>query len=195
MNRALGYVRVSTLKQLDNESFVRQSESIIKHCSNNNLLLSCIYFDVGCRDTINDNAAELINQLKDCDVVVCESTDRIGLLSKILAKNKNITIIYTSEFAYNKVDIVSRDETPSIKVIDLELLSTKENRERILDGIRRSKTHGTKFGRPVKDFDRKMAVQLREEGWTLREIGSALGVSHVTISRCVNLVEPLCEIK
>jgi DNA invertase Pin-like site-specific DNA recombinase len=56
---------------------------------------------------------------------------------------------------------------------------------RTSEGRTRAKARGVKFGRPMKlsDYQIKEALQRRENGESLADIGRSFGVSHSTISR------------
>ena len=56
---------------------------------------------------------------------------------------------------------------------------------RTSEGRTRAKARGVRFGRPMKlsDYQIKEALQRRENGESLADIGRSFGVSHSTISR------------
>lgn len=56
-------------------------------------------------------------------------------------------------------------------------------RARIISGMERAKTNGTKLGRPQLQWDVEKAKKMQVEGVTVRAIADALKVSRMTIFR------------
>jgi DNA invertase Pin-like site-specific DNA recombinase len=54
-------------------------------------------------------------------------------------------------------------------------------RERVNAGLARAKAEGRRFGRPPKVFDLKMAISMKMEGRSLRDIAKATNVSKATV--------------
>jgi len=55
--------------------------------------------------------------------------------------------------------------------------------ERVRAGLRMARERGKVLGRPRVKFDLQKALRMRANGCTNRQIASALGVSHTTVSR------------
>jgi len=62
----------------------------------------------------------------------------------------------------------------------VELTNEKLRRERISKSLRNSKK---KIGRPPSKLERTVFADMRNKGYSLREIGRQLGVSHRTVWR------------
>jgi DNA invertase Pin-like site-specific DNA recombinase len=54
--------------------------------------------------------------------------------------------------------------------------------ERVAMGLERARKEGKPHGRPKRIFDREKAQQLRDQGKSLREIGTILGVNKGTVA-------------
>ena len=57
--------------------------------------------------------------------------------------------------------------------------------ERVTAGIANAKAKGTRFGRPQAVFNRERALELHKAGSSVRAIASKLGVSAMTVQRCI----------
>ena len=60
--------------------------------------------------------------------------------------------------------------------------------ERVRAGIDRAKKKGVQFGRPLKIFHRGKVQELRDQGMTVRQIASELGVGNATVQRLLKAV-------
>src|SRR5699024_5055447 len=108
MPRAIGYVRVSTDKQLDNTSIEKQKEEIEKYCKNNQLTLVHIY-DEGAYSAENIRDRKEFKQMyqhvydkdENIDYVVVFKSDRISrdnldalyIYKRITEADKNLICI------------------------------------------------------------------------------------------------------
>jgi DNA invertase Pin-like site-specific DNA recombinase len=54
-------------------------------------------------------------------------------------------------------------------------------RERVSAGIRNARANGKKLGRPKSSVDRAQVLQLREQGQSLRQIATNLGIGYGTV--------------
>jgi DNA invertase Pin-like site-specific DNA recombinase len=62
-------------------------------------------------------------------------------------------------------------------------------RERVTAGIRNAQANGTRLGRPTNTVDRERIMELKAQGYSLREIAANLGVGYGTVrSRIANAV-------
>lgn len=83
--RAVGYVRVSTDKQLDNTSIAKQTEEIKRYCESNDITLVHI-FDEGAksaksfrnRDAFKELYSFIMDRENKIDCVVVYDSDRIS---------------------------------------------------------------------------------------------------------------------
>ncbi|MFD1447944.1 recombinase family protein [Oceanobacillus profundus] len=108
MPKAIGYVRVSTDKQLDNTSIEKQREEIVKYCKNNQITLVNIY-DEGAysAENIRDRKEfkkmyhHVFDKEEDIDYVVVFKSDRISrdnldalyIYKRITEANKHLICI------------------------------------------------------------------------------------------------------
>ncbi|MGO5676658.1 recombinase family protein [Bacillus subtilis] len=108
MPRAIGYVRVSTDKQLDNTSIEKQKEEIEKYCKNNQLTLVHIY-DEGAYSAENIRDRKQFKQMyhhafdkdENIDFIVAFDSDRISrnnldalyIYKRITESNKHLICI------------------------------------------------------------------------------------------------------
>lgn len=75
----------------------------------------------------------------------------------------------------------------------LSILATIAKQERIrlsertVAGLQRAKAQGRKGGRPVRIFDRRKALDMKQSGMSLREIGAELGVPWSTVRRALSV--------
>lgn len=56
-------------------------------------------------------------------------------------------------------------------------------RERILSGIRNARSKGIRLGRPLANYELAKAIEMRQEGRSLREIGREIGADASTVMR------------
>lgn len=59
-------------------------------------------------------------------------------------------------------------------------------RERILAGLDRARKHGKSLGRPKARVDKERALELREQGHSVRKIAQFMGVPRSTLSDVLN---------
>ncbi len=123
------------------------------------------------------------------DVVACVKLDR-------LARSVHHLVALVREFEALGVDLVVLDQaidttTPAGRLLFHVLAAISEFereliRERVMAGLRRVRSQGTRLGRPRAVFDRVRAQQLLEAGQSLRQVAQLLGVSHATVARAVS---------
>jgi len=58
--------------------------------------------------------------------------------------------------------------------------------ERVRMGLRRARERGKRLGRPSVHVDRNVALELRQQGLSTREIAENLGISKTTLLRILN---------
>lgn len=56
-------------------------------------------------------------------------------------------------------------------------------RERVIAGVANARAKGKRLGRPGKNVDIDRALDLRKQGYTLRQIGETLGISHTLVNK------------
>ena len=193
--RRLGYIRVSTREQ--NEA--RQVDALT------HFGVDTVYMDKQSgKDFARPAYSQLLAELKEGDVLVVKSIDRLGrnyeeILEqwRIITKEKRAAIVVLDMPLLDTRN--SRDLTGTlIADIVLQLLSYVAETERTFikqrqkEGIAAAKARGQRFGRhpfPLPDnFPEVLAL------WKERQIGSAeaghrLGVSHVTFLKWAKQAE------
>ena len=184
--RRLGYIRVSTREQ--NEA--RQVDAL------NQFGVDKLYMDKQSgKDFARPAYRQLLADLKEGDVLVVKSIDRLGrnyeeILDqwRLITKEKQAAIVVLDMPLLDTRN--SRDLTGTlIADIVLQLLSYVAETERTFikqrqrEGIAAAKARGQRFGRPC--FERGPEYPALLEQWKAGEIsateaGKRLGVSHIT---------------
>jgi len=151
-----------------------------------------VYEDVGVSGAKNSRPAldELMRDArKRCfDIIAVWRFDRFGRSTSHLINS-------LSEFQSLGIDFVSINEsvdttTPAGRVLFSVIAAIAEFercliQERVRAGVKRARESGVRFGRPHAGFDVSRAIEMYLTHASLREIGKALGVSHVTIRRAL----------
>lgn len=139
MPRAIGYIRVSTDKQLDNTSLEKQKEEIEKYCKDNQLTLVKVYNE-GAYSAENVRDRKVFKQMyhhafdkeEDIDYVVVFKSDRISrdnldalyIYKSITEANKHLICIAdnidtrdkNAKYLYQFMSLVAELEKDMIKV-------------------------------------------------------------------------------
>ena len=123
------------------------------------------------------------------DIVVCTKLDR-------LARSVHHLVALGKELEALGVDLVVLDQaiattTPSGRLLFHVLASIAEFerdliRDRVIAGIRRAQAEGRQLGRPRQQHvDPARALNLREQGLSLRAVARELGVHPTAVSRAL----------
>ena len=134
--------------------------------------------------------AELLNYLRSGDVVVVVSLDR---LSRTLMELLKLSEDFRDRGAQLKSLTENLDTSgPNGELVFqtmavLAKCQRKQIRERTMEGLQAARAQGRIGGRPpvLNDRQRKLALKLRKEGESLREIARLFDVSVGTIHRLV----------
>lgn len=181
-NKVYGYIRVSTDKQEYNRQI-----NILKDYDIDETFEEKISGTKKDRPALN----QILNQLKDGDVIVVESWSRLGRSLKNLVElvndleEKGVSLVSTKEGAYNPSDPQSKlmfNIFASLAEFERDLLS-----QRTKEGLKASKNKG---GRPRVDPKKiETALKLKEQGYTQKQIKELTGVGHTTLHRYIKAKE------
>ena len=178
------YARVSTKDQ----SCELQVRDLRSYCTARGLDLVREYVDVG-QSGAKDSRPELNILMDDArkrqfDAIVVWRFDRFARSTKHL-------LTALEEFRALGIQFISYQEnvdtsTPlgqalftivsAVAQLERELI-----RERVSAGIRNARANGKKLGRPKTSVDRAQVMQLREQGQSLQQIATNLGIGYGTV--------------
>jgi DNA invertase Pin-like site-specific DNA recombinase len=134
---------------------------------------------------------ELDQMLRDAkarrfDAIVVQRVDRLARSTQHLLdilqnmRERGIEVICTDQdvdtttsqgkFIYTILGAVSE--------IELNLI-----RERTMDGLARARAEGKRLGRPPSPVITERIIELKREGYSLREIGGTVGLSHQAVKQ------------
>ena len=178
------YVRVSTKDQ----SYELQLRDLRAYCTARGLELVREYIDVG-QSGAKDSRPELNKLMDDArkrqfDAIVVWRFDRFARSTKHL-------LTALEEFRSLGIQFISYQEnvdtsTPlgqalftivsAVAQLERELI-----RDRVSAGIRNARANGKKLGRPKTLVERAQVMQLREQGQSLQQIATNLGIGYGTV--------------
>jgi len=190
--KIVGYVRVSTQKQVKGKSIEIQKEAIKRYCNANELDLVKIYTDKGI------SAYKKRPQYKAMIEHLLKNDDWKGLIVHDLTRFGRSTADLL--FQINRLDdkgkvFISIKDNIDISTKTGKLLLTmlsaiadferESIRERMEAGKEYARVHGTKSGkpmhRPYAEIDWDKALELRKYGLSWRKTAKAVGVSPATL--------------
>jgi putative DNA-invertase from lambdoid prophage Rac len=129
---------------------------------------------------------------RQIDTIVVYKIDRFGRSVRDLVNNIESLSAAGVRFIAITQGIDTDASNPASKLL-LHILSAIAEfereliRERVTAGLKAAKQRGTRsgraIGRPVNVFDREKARQLKQDGLSLRQIASQLGVPTATVMR------------
>jgi DNA invertase Pin-like site-specific DNA recombinase len=178
------YARVSNKDQ----SCELQVRDLRAYCGARGFDLVGEYVDVG-QSGVKDSRPELDKLMNDArkrqfDVIVVWRFDRFARSTKHL-------LTALEEFRALGIQFISYQEnvdtsTPlgqalftivsAVAQLERELI-----RERVSAGIRNARANGKKLGRPKTLVDRAQVLELREQGQSLQQIATRLGIGYGTV--------------
>ena len=203
MKRAVSYMRVSTLTQIDNTSFEVQAEKIELHCKLHDIELVDVFKDEGisakgfeARDDYNRMIDFVSDKSNEIDMILVYKADRIHRS----LKNLMIMIDYLQEIEVDFISITEQFDTSTAQgLLFLQMLGSfseferKVIAERTKSGrLANGKNHIHPGGKPPIGFklenktykvDEKEAqvireiFRLRSKGLSLKAIGNEVGMS------------------
>lgn len=183
------YARVSTKDQ----SCELQTRDLRAYCAARGFDLVREYVDAG-QSGAKDSRPELNKLMDDArkrqfDAIVVWRFDRFARSTKHL-------LTALEEFRSLGIQFISYQEnvdtsTPlgqalftivsAVAQLERELI-----RERVSAGIRNARANGKVFGRPKRVVDRDRIVELKAQGYSLRQIAATLGVGYGTVRERLN---------
>ena len=178
------YARVSTKDQCCE----LQTRDLRAYCAARGFDLVREYVDIG-QSGAKDSRPELNKLMDDArkrqfDAIVVWRFDRFARSTKHL-------LTALEEFRSLGIQFISYQEnvdtsTPlgqalftivsAVAQLERELI-----RERVSAGIRNARANGKKLGRPKTSVDRAQVMQLREQGQSLQQIATNLGIGYGTV--------------
>jgi DNA invertase Pin-like site-specific DNA recombinase len=178
------YARVSTKDQ----SCELQVRDLRAYCAARGFDLVREYVDVG-QSGAQDSRPQLNLLMDDArkrqfDAIIVWRFDRF-------ARSTNHLLTALEEFRSLEIQFISYQEnvdtsTPlgqalftivsAVAQLERELI-----RERVSAGIRNARANGKKLGRPKSLVDSERVLQLREQGHSLQEIATTLGIGYGTV--------------
>src|SRR5260370_33010344 len=182
--RIVIYARVSTKDQ----SCALQLLDLKTYCTARKLILTREYVDVG-ESGAKDSRPELNKLMADArkrkfDVIVVWRFDRFARSTKHL-------LLALEEFRSLGIQFISYQENIDTSchlgqalftiVSAVAQLERDLIRERVSAGIRNARANGKQLGRPKNTVDRDRILQLRAEGYSLRQIATTLRVGYGTV--------------
>lgn len=203
MKRAVSYMRVSTLTQIDNTSFEVQAEKIELHCKLHDIELVDVFKDEGisakgfeARDDYNRMIDFVSDKSNEIDMILVYKADRIHRS----LKNLMIMIDFLQEIEVDFISITEQFDTSTAQgLLFLQMLGSfseferKVIAERTKSGrLANGKNHihpggkppiGFKLENKVYKVDEKEAqvireiFRLRSKGLSLKAIGNEVGMS------------------
>ena len=174
------YCRVSTKEQTTDN----QTLDLKRFCEHRDLEIVHEYSDQGVSGSLDSRPA-LNQMLEDArqgkfEILLVWKLDRLGRSLKHLINllnelhKSNVSFISMQE----NIDLTSPtgrlvfQMLGAIGEFELSLIKSRVNA-----GIRRAREQNIKLGRPKKQFDYDLAIQLRRNGLGIKEIANKLGVS------------------
>jgi DNA invertase Pin-like site-specific DNA recombinase len=183
--RAAIYARVSTL---NGQSPDMQLVELREYASRRGWEIFSEYVDIGISGS-KESRPELNRLMADAhrrhvDVVCCWKIDRLGRSLKHLVNS------LADLDSYGVVFVSLRDSldlsTPSGRLMFQIIGAMAEFersliQERVRAGLANAKRKGQMLGRPKRAVDREQILQLREQGHSLQQIATNLGVGYGTV--------------
>ena len=190
--KIVGYVRVSTQKQVKGKSIEIQKEAIKRYCDANGLELIKIYTDKGISayKTRPQYKALIEHLLKndDWNGLIVHDLTRFGRSTADLLFQINRLDDKGKVFISIKDNIDISTKTGKLLLTMLSAIADFEResiRERMEAGKEYARVHGTKSGkpmhRPYAEIDWDKALELRKYGLSWRKTAKAVGVSCATL--------------
>jgi DNA invertase Pin-like site-specific DNA recombinase len=186
--RAAIYARVSTIGQ--GQSPEMQVRELREYCERRGWQLVAEYIDTGISGA-KDSRPELDKLMADAhrrrfDAVVVWKFDRFARsVSHLLRALENFNALGVGFVSLSEQIDTS---TPTGKMIFTVLGAVAELErsliaERVRAGLRNARAKGRRLGRPPVRVDTSRVAQLRGEGWSIREIAEAFGVSRSLVHK------------
>lgn len=194
MKKAVGYIRVSTLKQTKGHSLDYQKDAIKKYCKKNNIKLEKLFVDEGLsgykhRPNFKKMNGYIDKNNKDINFLVTYSITRFGRSTQDLLFNINrLKDDFDIKFVSVKEDFDISTKTGRLLLGMLSLIADFEAetiKERMQAGREWAQKHGTKSGKPIgrpkADIDWDRVEYLRDKKVSWNKTADIVGVSTPTL--------------
>jgi len=129
---------------------------------------------------------------RDADVLLCWKFDRVGRstthLLSILEELRSLNVGFCS--MTEGIDTTAH--MGKMVFTFLAAIAEFERsliQERVRAGIQNARERGVKFGRPRVGFDQALAVEMRRQGHSIRDIARAVGASPATVCRALRSLQ------
>jgi len=182
MGTIIGYIRVSTLKQVEGHSLDFQKDSIEKYCELKGWILDKkLYRDNGVSATVKrpefEKALERVFNDDNVRGIITYDLTRFGRDTIELLSNIQLIEKKGKEFVSIKESIDTTTKTGKLMLTMLSAIADFERvtiRERLIEGREWAKIHGTKSGKPMhrpkKNVNWELVKELRELGMSWNKI-------------------------
>jgi site-specific DNA recombinase len=188
----VGYIRVSTKKQIEGNSLQVQKESINRYCDAHGIDLVKIYADKGIsaykKRPQFQAMIEHVLKNNDWDGVIVYDLTRFGRSTSDLLFQINQLDGHGKKFVSVKDSIDISTKTGRLLLTMLSAIADFERetiRERMDAGKEYARVHGTKSGkpmhRPYAEIDWDQVKELRGYGLSWRKTAKQVGVSPATL--------------
>ena len=177
----LGYIRVSTLPQVEGTSIDVQKEKINEYCKMKEHILIKTYPDKGVSGAVKRPKFEAMMKraLEDSEIngVICYELTRFGRNTIDLLTNIKLLEKADKKFISVKDDINTNSASGTLILQMLSAISEFERKriiERLKEGKEWAKIHGTKSGKPMhrpkKNVNWELVKELRSLGLSWNKI-------------------------
>jgi len=177
----LGYIRVSTLPQVEGTSIDVQIEKIKEYCKTKEHTLIKMYSDKGVSGAVKRPKFEAMMKraMEDDKIngVICYELTRFGRNTIDLLTNIKLLEKANKKFISVKDEINTNSASGTLILQMLSAISEFERKriiERLKEGKEWAKIHGTKSGKPMhrpkKDVNWELVKELRELGLSWNKI-------------------------
>lgn len=189
--KAVGYIRVSTLKQIKGHSLDYQKESIENYCKQNDINLVKLFIDKGLSGyKYRPNFEKMNNYIenKDVDFMITYSITRYGRSTQDLLYHINMLEEKNIKFVSIKEQFDVTTKTGKLLLGMLALIADFEAetiKERMQAGREWAQEHGTKSGKPIgrpkADINWSKVKELRKHKVSWNKTADLVGVSTPTL--------------
>lgn len=189
--KIIGYCRVSTRKQIDNNSFEQQKQEILSKYEN-----AVIYQEQFTGKTIHRPIfEEVVKKLEEGDMLVVTKLDRLARTTK--EGIELVELLFSKGVAVHVLNVGLLEDTTMGRFFITTMLAVAEmERSLILERMSAGKEIAKqdpnyKEGRPKK-FTKKqleLAYKLKEEGNTYKQIELMTGICKQTLWRYIKSIE------
>jgi site-specific DNA recombinase len=189
--KGIGYIRVSTLKQIKGHSLDYQRDEIEKYCKRKEIELKKLFIDKGLSGYKYRPKFKEMNEYiekNDVDFVITYSITRYGRSTQDLLYHINYLEDKDVKFVSIKEQVDVSTKTGRLLLGMLALIADFEAetiRERMEAGRAWAEKHGTKSGKPIgrpkADIDWSTVKNLREKKVSWNKTAELVGVSTPTL--------------